>query len=97
MPVIPKPMRKVNAFKDVKVLTNKDIYDKVGERMPSMPATGCKAIFGLSKVNAISAGEDLVTRAFHEHETSLQKQAEAAAELANQRSAEPAPAEPAQS
>lgn len=97
MPVIPKPMRKVNAFKDVKVLTNKDIYDKVGERMPSMPSTGCKAIFGLSKVNAISAGEDLVTRAFHEHETSLQKQAEAAAELAQQKQSAPEPVESSQS
>lgn len=96
MPVIPKSMRKVNAFKDVKVLTNKDIYDKVGERMPSMPTTGCKAIFGLSKVTAISAGEDLVTRAFIDHETSLQKQAEAAAYLAKQKDSDPVSVEPSQ-
>lgn len=97
MPVIPKSMRKVNAFKDVKVLTNKDIYDKVGERMPSMPATGCKAIFGLSKVNAISVGEELVTRAYVEHETALQKQAELAADLAKQQSADPEAVETSQS
>lgn len=97
MPVIPKSMRKINAFKDVKVLTNKDIYDKVGQRMPSMPATGCKAIFGLSKVTAISAGEDLVTRAYFDHETSLQEQAEQAAELAKVQSHQPESVEPAQS
>lgn len=97
MPTIPKTMRKINAFKDVKVLSNKDIYDKVGERMPHMPKTGSKAFFGLSKIDAIDAGEQLAIRAYEEHETALQKQAEQAAELAKQQSAEPAPAEPAQS
>lgn len=96
MPTIPKTMRKINAFKDVKVLSNKDIYDKVGERMPHMPKTGSKAFFGLSKIDAIDAGEQLAIRAYEEHETSLQKQAEEAAELAKQKSVEPAAGEPSQ-
>lgn len=61
MPVIPKSMKgKINAFEDVRVLTNKDIYEKVGSRMPQMPKTGGTAMFGLSKVESAALGERLV-------------------------------------
>lgn len=66
MPVIPETMKKINAFEDVKVLTNKDIYEKVGQRMPQQSAAGCKALFGLSKVQSAALGEQLVMRDFVE-------------------------------
>lgn len=62
MPVIPESMKKINAFEDVKVLTNKDIYEKVGQRMPQQSASGGKALFGLSKVQSAALGEQLVMR-----------------------------------
>lgn len=62
MPVIPETMKKINAFEDVKVLTNKDIYDKVGQRMPQQQTSGGKALFGLSKVQSAALGEQLVMR-----------------------------------
>lgn len=62
MPVIPEIMKKINAFEDVKVLTNKDIYEKVGQRMPQQSASGGKALFGLSKVQSAALGEQLVMR-----------------------------------
>lgn len=65
MPVIPKNMRIINAFEDVRVLTNKEIYEKVGKRAPQMPKTGGRAIFGISKVESISVGEELVVRSYN--------------------------------
>lgn len=62
MPVIPETMKKINAFEDVKVLTNKDIYEKVGQRMPQQQTSGGKALFGLSKVQSAALGEQLVMR-----------------------------------
>lgn len=62
MPVIPETMKKINAFEEVKVLTNKDIYEKVGQRMPQQSASGVKALFGLSKVQSAALGEQLVMR-----------------------------------
>lgn len=53
-------MQKINSFDDVRVLSNKDIYRKVGKRMPQMPKDGGVAVFGLSKVTSIAEGERLV-------------------------------------
>lgn len=75
MPVIPETMRKINSFTDVKVLTNKDIYSKVGKRMPQMPKTSTIAVFSLSKVQSIAAGEDLCTTALDSEEQDIRPNA----------------------
>lgn len=61
-------MRKINKFDDVKVLSNKDIYERIGKRAPKMPKTSDIALFGLSKVDSIAYGEHLVNESFNEQE-----------------------------
>ena len=80
MPVIPESMKKINAFEDVKVLTNKDIYEKVGQRMPQQSASGGKALFGLSKVQSAALGEQLVMRDLADELEKASKTAEKATE-----------------
>lgn len=74
MPTIPDKMRKINEFEDVRVLTQKDIYNKVGKRAPKMPKSGGIALFGLSKVTSIANGENLVVSSLDE-ETRLNAEA----------------------
>lgn len=74
MPTIPDKMRKINEFEDVRVLTQKDIYNKVGKRAPKMPKSGGIALFGLSKVTSIANGENLVVSSLDE-ETRLNERA----------------------
>ena len=73
-------MKKINAFEDVKVLTNKDIYEKVGQRMPQQSASGGKALFGLSKVQSAALGEQLVMRDLADELEKASKTAEKATE-----------------
>lgn len=67
MPTIPKSFRqKINNFEDVKVLTNKDLYNKLGSRVPKMPKSGGIALFGLSKVTSAAKGEELVIQSLED-------------------------------
>lgn len=82
MSVIPKNMRIINAFEDVRVLTNKEIYEKVGKRAPQMPKSGGRAIFGISKVESISVGEELVIRSFNDQIEASERETREAIEKA---------------
>lgn len=67
MPTVPETFRKkINDFEDVKVLTNKDLYNKLGSRVPKMPKSGGIALFGLSKVTSAAKGEELVIQSLED-------------------------------
>lgn len=67
MPTVPEIFRKkINDFEDVKVLTNKDLYNKLGSRVPKMPKSGGIALFGLSKVTSAAKGEELVIQSLED-------------------------------
>lgn len=57
-------MKKVNAFENSKVLTVKDLYDKMGPRAPKMKTSGNVAIFDRNKIKQISLGLDLVEESY---------------------------------
>lgn len=56
----PKKCRKHNEFKQVRVMTTRDLYEKLGERVPQVQKTGGIAVYNLSKVEALAAGADIV-------------------------------------
>lgn len=57
-------MKKVNAFENTKVLTVKDLYDKMGPRAPKMKTSGNVAIFDRNKIKQISLGLDLAEESY---------------------------------
>lgn len=54
---VPKKNKRFNVFKRVKVLRVKDIYNRIGERMPKASTTGAVAIFNTSKIDQLNIGE----------------------------------------
>lgn len=41
-------------------MTTRDLYERLGERVPQVQKTGGIAVFNLSKVEALAAGADIV-------------------------------------
>lgn len=80
MPVFTPKIKKTNAFESVAVLTNKDIYDKLGSRVPKQTESGGTAIFGLSKVAAAALGERLTIQSLNEELMQAEKASKEAVE-----------------
>lgn len=54
---VPKKNRRFNVFKRVNVLQVRDIYNRIGERLPQGSIKGAVAIFNTSKIDQLSIGE----------------------------------------
>lgn len=80
MPVFTPKIKKINAFESVAVLTNKDIYDKLGSRVPKQTESGGMAMFGLSKVSAAALGERLTIQSLNEELMQTEKATKETAE-----------------
>lgn len=59
MPTTIETRNHINAFEDVKVQTTKDLYLKLGERVPKQARRGGVCVLGLSKVDKIEQGSIL--------------------------------------
>lgn len=59
MPTTIETRNHINAFEDVKVQTTKDLYLKLGERVPKQARRGGVCVLGLSKVDKIEQGSML--------------------------------------
>lgn len=71
-----KKQKKINAFEHVKVLSTKDIYEKLGPRVPQMKHTDGVVVFGRRKLDQVSLGSDLASQSMYDQEQELLKQSQ---------------------
>lgn len=69
-----KKQKKINAFENVKVLSTKDIYEKLGPRVPQMKHTDGVVVFGRRKLDQVALGSDLANQSMYDQEIEAQKQ-----------------------
>lgn len=55
---------KLNKFKEVSVPRNKDLYARVGGRVPSVGTTGFVSDYGKDKMQLLSESEQALTEEF---------------------------------
>lgn len=63
---------KLNKFKNVSVPRNKDLYSRVGGRVPNMGTTGFVSEYGKNKMDILSDADSALTAEF-EQSTQIQK------------------------
>lgn len=71
-----KKQKKINAFENVKVLSTKDIYEKLGPRVPQMKHTDGVVVFGRRKLDQVALGSDLANQSMYDQEIEAQKQSQ---------------------
>lgn len=57
---------KLNKFKEVSVPRNKDLYARVGGRVPSIGTTGFVSDYGKGKMQLLSESEQALTEEFEQ-------------------------------
>lgn len=57
---------KLNKFKNVSVPRNKDLYARVGGRVPSVGTTGFVSDYGKDKMQLLSESEQALTEEFEQ-------------------------------
>lgn len=59
MPTVIVSRKHINQFEDTKVQTTKDLYRRLGERLPQQARRGGICALGLSKIDKISEGASI--------------------------------------
>lgn len=57
---------KLNKFKNVSVPRNKDLYSRVGGRVPKNPTSGFVSEYGRDKMQLLQDADDSLTKEFEE-------------------------------
>lgn len=64
--IIPEEMKEINKFRQVKVLSNKDLYKRLGDRVPQPVQEKGVAFFDNTAIGQLRAGQKIASVLDHD-------------------------------